>query len=116
VAQRHRSLTPVAPALLVLGNLTIDVDGHRASMGGTPIDLGRKEFALLVLLAKQPGRVVTHGAILDQVWGTQDLRKTDTLRVHVTQLRRKLGTGAGAPQILTEAGVGYRIVVPADSE
>ena len=69
--------------------------------------------AVLGLLARNAGRVLTHRAILDQVWGPQ--QSLDTLRTHVTLLRRKLGTGPGVPQIETAPGVGYRLLAPDDA-
>ena len=79
---------------------------------GSSCELTRKELALLGLLARNAGRVLTHRAILDQVWGPE--QSLDTLRTHVTQLRRKLGTDPRTPQIVTEPGVGYRLLAPDD--
>jgi two-component system KDP operon response regulator KdpE len=76
------------------------------------LDLTPKEFALLTLLARNAGKVLTHNTVLDQVWGPSQSR--DTLRTHVQQLRRKLGDGPGHPRLLTEPGIGYRLVRPDD--
>jgi two-component system KDP operon response regulator KdpE len=78
-------------------------------VAGAPVKFTRREFDLLELLVRHDGRAVTHGTILERVSGTSDLRRTHTLRVHVTQLRKKL-QAPGAPQIVAEAGVGYRLV------
>jgi two-component system KDP operon response regulator KdpE len=110
VAHRHAQLVDDDDRALTLGALDIDASTHTAHLGGADLRLARREFALLHLLVRNAGRVVTHGAILEEVWSTNDLRRTDTLRVHVTQLRRKLAAHAGAPKILAEPGVGYRIV------
>jgi len=67
---------------------------------------------VLGLLARNAGRVLTHRAILDQVWGPD--QSLDTLRTHITLLRRKLGTDPQTPQIVTAPGVGYRLLAPDD--
>ncbi len=99
-----------------VGDLRIDVAGHQAEAGGVPLRLTRKEFALLALLARTHGRVMTHRALLAAVWGTDAAARTDTLRVHVTQLRKKLGTGPQRPRLVSDPGVGYRLVVPEDDD
>ena len=66
--------------------------------------------ALLLLLARNAGKVLTHRTILDQVWGPA--QAMDTLRTHVSLLRRKLGEGPGVPRLVTEPGVGYRLLQP----
>jgi two-component system KDP operon response regulator KdpE len=110
VASRHAELISDERTLSI-GALTIDAASHLATLAEEPLKLTPREFELLHLLARHAGRVVTHGAILERVWGTSDARRTDTLRVHVNQVRKKLaGTGDGTPQILTEPGIGYRLV------
>ena len=115
VALRHRRAltpsTPGAPEVIVVGTLIIDVDAHVATLDGVEL-LTRKELAVLGLLARNAGRVLTHRAILDQVWGPE--QSLDTLRTHVTLLRRKLGTDPRTPQIVTAPGVGYRLLAPDD--
>jgi two-component system KDP operon response regulator KdpE len=115
VALRHRRALAsiVDDAVIELGSLQLDLTGHAARIDGNDLDLTPKEFKLLTLLARNAGKVLTHRTILDAVWGpTQAL---DTLRTHVSQLRRKLGAGEHAPQLLTEAGVGYRLLPPEGS-
>ena len=114
VALRHRrALSAVVDdAVIDIGDLQIDPSAHVASLDGAEIDLTPKEFALLSLLALNAGKVLSHRTILDLVWSsTQAL---DTLRGHVSQLRKKIGHGPGVPRIVTEAGVGYRILEPGD--
>jgi two-component system KDP operon response regulator KdpE len=113
VALRHRRAVAGAldPAAVRVGDLEIDSGAHVATVGGDPLELARKEFALLALLARNHGRVLTHEALLSQVWGTTDLSRTERLRVQITQLRRKLGEGPQRPRIVSEAGVGYRLVL-----
>jgi two-component system, OmpR family, KDP operon response regulator KdpE len=114
VAMRHRrALAPlVETELLTIGALQIDIAGHEARIGGDPLDLTPKEFALLTLLARNAGKVLTHRAILDQVWSLD--QALDTLRTHVSQLRRKLGDGVDTPRLVTEPAIGYRMLAPAD--
>ena len=116
VALRHRrALAPTdgrTPEVIVVGNLLIDPDAHVALLRGVELRLTRKELAVLGLLAQNAGRVLTHRVILDQVWGPD--QTLDTLRTHVTLLRRKLGTEPGTPQIVTAPGVGYRLLEPED--
>jgi two-component system KDP operon response regulator KdpE len=114
VALRHgRTLAAVAdPDVVRVGDLVVDVAAHEASVAGVPMTLTRKEFALLSVLSRNSGRVLTHGALFTHVWGSDGPARADSLRVHVTQLRKKLGDGPDRPTLLTEPGVGYRLVAP----
>ena len=100
---------------LVLGDLEIDIDAHIVTVAGTPTLLTRKEFGLLELFARNPGRMMSHAKILAQVWGP-DAGTTESLRVHVTNLRKKLGTGPHRPVLRTESGVGYRLEAPPEEQ
>jgi two-component system KDP operon response regulator KdpE len=112
VAMRHRRALAavVGDEELRCGALQIDVAAHAAAVGGAPLELTPKEFALLTLLVRNAGKVLTHKTILERVWGPN--QALDTLRTHVSQLRRKLGEGPDAPHLVTEPGVGYRLVAP----
>jgi two-component system KDP operon response regulator KdpE len=115
VALRHRSRGETddgTSARYVVGDLVLDVAHHRVELDGEPIPLTPKEFGILALLAKHPARVLTHGAILQQVWGPEYGRETQYLRVYVSQLRKKLGDDPARPRLVTEPGVGYRLVDP----
>jgi two-component system KDP operon response regulator KdpE len=114
VALRHRARQAGEPeaAQLVVGDLVVDVARHRVEVAGEVVSLTPKEFGLLALLARHPARVLTHGAILQQVWGPSDGRETQYLRVYVSQLRKKLRDDPEAPRLVTEPGVGYRLVDP----
>ena len=85
--------------LIQVGLLRIDLAAHQAMVVGESLDLTPKEFALLTLLARNPGRVLTHQRILDQVWGPD--QSLDTLRTHVSQLRRSSATAPLTPKIVT---------------
>jgi len=92
------------------GNLTIDYADMRVSCAGAVVKLTRKEFALLVHLVKNSGRVATRQQLLDQVWGYSYFGDTRTLDVHIRRLRQKLGDCGGC--IETVVGIGYRYVGP----
>jgi two-component system KDP operon response regulator KdpE len=112
VALRHRggAASQDAPAVLTVGDLSVDLARHRVEVGGRHVALTPKEFAFLALLARHPARVLTHGAILHEVWGPGYGRETQYLRVYASQLRKKLGEDPAHPRIVTEPGVGYRLV------
>ena len=117
VAQRHRRAmgAVVDDAVLTVGELRVDVPRHEVTLAGEPIDLTPKEFDLLVLLARHPGSVITHRVLLEQVWGPDASSETQYLRVYARALRKKLGDDARHERLVTEPGVGYRLVDP-DSE
>lgn len=110
--RHHRDVPDLDDRPIAVGSLLLDQAAHEAHLAGQPLDTTRKEFALLVLLGRNSGRVLTHRTILTTVWGAD--QPLDTLRTHVSNLRRKLGTGDGAPRIVTAPGVGYRLLAPGD--
>ncbi len=94
---------------IAFADLTIDVPAHNVSLKGKAVRLTPKEFDLLVLLARHPGRVLTHRQILAKVWGPAHVEDLPYLRVFVGQLRQKIEANPAEPQlIVTEPGVGYR--------
>lgn len=93
--------------------LQIDLGAHQVSRDGEPLRLTPKEFDLLVALASNAGRVMTHRKLLDQVWGPAHVDDVPYLRVFIGQLRQKLELDPARPAlILTEPGVGYRWADP----
>ncbi len=90
------------------GGIEIDLARHEVRRDGAPIALTRREFALLALLARHPGRVMTHRQMLTTLWGPAHAEDIAYLRVSVWQLRRKLGAGA-ARLLVNEPGIGYRL-------
>jgi len=113
VALRHRrtSAAVAADGVIALGDLVIDVGAHAVAAGGAPLELRPKEFELLLLLARNAGRVMTHGALATRLWGGPAVHHTESLRWHVMHLRKRLGEGAERPRLVTEPGVGYRLIV-----
>lgn len=92
-----------------IGALRVDPGAHRAFLDGAELDLRPKEFALLLALVQEAGRVVTRDRLLDEVWDLHWQSSTKTLDMHVHALRRKLGPRAdGETWISTVRSVGYR--------
>ena len=92
------------------GDFVIDPDAHTITVQGKPIHLTPKEFELLLHLARNSGKVMTHRALLTSVWGGQSAHQPEYLRVFVGQLRKKLESHTGRQYIQTEPWVGYRFV------
>ncbi|MCX4723342.1 response regulator transcription factor [Streptomyces sp. NPDC090052] len=101
---------PVPAAALRVGSVEIQLPTRRVSVEGSEIQLTRKEFDLLALLAQRPGVVFRREQIISEVWQTSWEGTGRTLEVHVASLRSKLHLPA---LIETVRGVGYRLVVPA---
>jgi two-component system, OmpR family, response regulator RegX3 len=94
---------------LEVGPLRVDPDRRSASLQGEELDLTRKEFELLELLAREAGTVLTRERLIDEVWDTNWFGSTKTLDVHVSTLRRKLGDDSQNPRLIhTVRGVGFR--------
>lgn len=98
-----------SPATIRFGPLQIDTNAHTATFASTPLRLRRLEYALLVHLARHPGRVYTKDELLVELWGYQADGRTRTVDTHACRLRGAL-TAAGACGWLTAVrGVGYRL-------
>jgi two-component system KDP operon response regulator KdpE len=95
--------------VLTVGDVTIDVDERRVVVAKKDVKLTPKEFDVLKYLVSNAGKVVTHRALLQAVWGWQSTDQTEYLRVFINQLRRKIEPNLDHPRyILTEPWVGYR--------
>ncbi|MDQ4098804.1 MAG: response regulator transcription factor [Actinomycetota bacterium] len=114
VALRHRSdrQSPDPSPVLRVGEIEIDIPRHQVTIRGVEVELTPKEFAFLAALARHPGRVLTHRTLLREVWGPDYGAETQYLRVYASHLRRKLDDDPSRPYLLTEPGVGYRLVDP----
>lgn len=109
---RRASGAPTTPPVICAGDLEIDLAQRRVTRGGEEIDLTRTEFDILAYLAQNADRVVTSKMILEHVWGPEYGEDTQTLRVHVSHLRKKIEPHPSVPRyILTEPGVGFRFCV-----
>jgi DNA-binding response OmpR family regulator len=96
---------------LRVGELQLDSARHQAWRGGLPLRLTPKEFGVLEYLMRRPGEVVPAGELLRQVWDEHADRYTETVRVTVGTLRRKLNGNRGPSVIETVPGRGYRLKV-----
>jgi two-component system KDP operon response regulator KdpE len=111
VALRHAQPEPDQP-IFTTGDLQIDLTRRLVTVRGEPVKLTPTEYALLRLMVQHAGRVLTHRQILKEVWGPAYIGESHYLRVYFSQLRQKLEENPALPKyILTEPGVGYRLVV-----
>jgi two-component system KDP operon response regulator KdpE len=95
--------------VLAADGLELDLMAHEVRRDGAPVHLTPIEFELLRTLMRNRRRLMTHRALLTEVWGRAYASDTQTLRVHVANLRRKIEPDPGAPRyITTDPGVGYR--------
>jgi two-component system, OmpR family, KDP operon response regulator KdpE len=91
------------------GNLTIDFAARQVKKGEELVHLTATEYSLLLLLAQNEGRVLTHKHILKMIWGPSSVEQSQYLRVFVGQLRKKIEDNPNQPQLIqTESGIGYR--------
>src|SRR5437899_3102030 len=109
---RRARLEPDQPRLVRAGRLEVDLERHEVRCGESKVQLRPKEFDLLALLARHPGRVFQRSELLDLVWGYDFPGYTRTVDVHVQQLREKLAHGGVTdPSIQTVWGVGYKLEI-----
>jgi two-component system KDP operon response regulator KdpE len=94
------------------GPLSVDLVNRYVFLRGAEVHLSPKEYSLLRYLVNQAGKVVTHHQLLKEVWGPANVEDVQYLRVLMKQLRRKIEPESPIPRLLvTEAGVGYRLLV-----
>ena len=96
-------------AVIEIGGLEVDLAAHVVRRDGEEAHLTPTEFELLRVLVRNRGRLLTHRALLTEVWGPPWAEDTATLRTHIANLRRKIEPAGGAGLIRTDPGVGYRI-------
>ncbi len=105
IRARLRSTDQVRSDVIAIGSLSIDLAGHTAMVDGRSIDLSSREFALLEVLARHAGSVLSQTQLLDQVWGYDFDGSSNVVEVYVSHLRRKIG----AERIKTVRGAGYKL-------
>lgn len=113
LARRSRPAGPDDDArerVLVVGRLRVDTVRHEVRCGTTLVDLTPGEFALVELLAAEPGRAFTRDQLMRDLYGTDRYVSRRTVDMHVMNLRRKLAAAGDAPQVVTVYGVGYKLV------
>lgn len=116
VAERHlrERSADAASSVVAIGDLSIDLAAHRVARAGVEARLTPIEYKLLAALAQHPGKVVTHRQLLREVWGAAHIESPQYLRIYMRALRRKIEAEPARPKVLlTEIGVGYRLVSPA---
>jgi len=102
------------PSRVEVGDLVIDAAARTAELGGEPLELSRKEFDLLLYLARRCGSVVTKQELLAEIWEQPYGGVEKTVDTHLSWLRSKLGESASAPRFLhTVRGVGIKMLSPA---
>lgn len=105
------SIESVEQTRFELGDLVLDLVLKQVTKAGEPVKLTKTEYNILKLLAKNMGKVLTHKQILKEVWGGNYIEHHHYVRIHVAQLRHKVEDNPAQPRfILTENGVGYRLV------
>jgi len=110
VALRHAQDTQSSPTVFEFGALHIDCALRRVQVQGNTVHLTPTEYKLLLLLAQNAGKVLTHRQILKDVWGPNHVSQPHYVRVHMAELRKKVELDPARPKLLiTEPGVGYRL-------
>ncbi len=108
-----RRAGPPGGPVLEIGELAVDLEKRLVTVQGRAVQLMPHEFGLLRLLAQNEGKLLTHPTILREVWGPAYGDESHYLHVYVSQLRRKIEPDPARPRyVLTEPGVGYRLVNP----
>jgi len=109
-AHLRRAPERAGDAAVQVGDFLVDPGAHSVTVSGRPVHLTPKEFDLLLLFARNAGKVLTHRSLLTAVWGAQSAQQPEYLRVFVGQLRKKLQGDAEKEYIQTEPWVGYRFL------
>jgi two-component system, OmpR family, KDP operon response regulator KdpE len=110
VGLRHHNLEEATP-VFQSDNLEVDLNQRSVRVKGEPVKLTATEYALLAILVRNHGRVVSQSHLLKDVWGANAEDQTHYLRIYIGQLRKKLEADPSSPKhIFTEPGVGYRII------
>ena len=111
-----RRAAPSAERLIKIGDLVIDLEKRTVTMDERPVALTPIEYDLLRVLAQNEGKLLTHPTLLREVWGPAFQEESNYLHVHLSHLRRKIEPDPARPRyLLNQAGVGYRIVDPAEA-
>lgn len=93
------------------GLLRIDFARRQVQVRGQEVDLTETEYALLRILARHAGKVITHRQFLEEVWGPGQSEQAQYVRVYLSHIRRKLKEAGLEESIRTESGIGYRLIV-----
>lgn len=111
-ALRHRLLKEADAPVVQFGDVEIDLSNRAVRQAGEEVHLAPKEFAFLAELAKRPGKIVTHAALLRTIWGAGHESDVEYLRVAARNVRKKIEADPTRPSaIRNEPGIGYRLLV-----
>jgi two-component system, OmpR family, KDP operon response regulator KdpE len=112
-AMRRYVRVSTGEPVIKIGPLSIDLAARIVTIDGERVMLTPKEYRLLQLLAQHPGNVITHQFLLKEIWGSPHMQDTHYLRIFMRKLRQKIEADPTQPRILlTELGIGYRLVAP----
>ena len=110
VLRRSRAAAPEPEPVLSAGGVRMDVERHEVRVDGEVVAMPLREFELLELFLRHPGRVLTRSQILERLWGPDYEGDTKTLDVHVKRLRGRIEADASKPVLITTVrGLGYRL-------
>jgi DNA-binding response OmpR family regulator len=113
VLRRARTTQAELPTVITVGELTINPRQRRAELRGQALQLTRREFDVLAYLAERVGQVISRRELMNEVWNQARIGEEQTIDVHISWLRRKLGETAAQPRFLhTVRGVGVMMVDP----
>jgi DNA-binding response OmpR family regulator len=98
--------------VLSVADLTLDPASHRVTRGGAPIGLTPKEYAILEVLMRSPGEIVSRTRLVEHVWDEASEVIDNLVDAHVSHLRKKIDRGGSVPLIHTVRGFGYRLGPP----
>jgi two-component system KDP operon response regulator KdpE len=116
-AATRRAAPDDEAALIVTADFTIDLVEKRVVRGDREIHLTPTEWAIVQMLARHPGRLVSQARLLESIWGPANAKQTNYLRVYLAGLRRKLEPQRGTPRyFITEPGMGYRFEIAASAD
>lgn len=102
-------LEMIVPPVLEVGDFRVELETRKVVVSGQVVHLTPKEYDLLIYLISHPGIVLTHRTLLAAIWGNESMEQTDSLRVFVGQLRKKVEPEPGLPRYIhTERWIGYR--------
>ncbi len=107
----RRAHVPEGPSVVRFGDVEMDLSARLVRRSGQEVHLTAKEYAMLSLLVRHRGKVITHRQILHDLWGPGAEQKSHYLRTYMIRLRQKLEADPGEPRfLLTESGIGYRLL------
>jgi DNA-binding response OmpR family regulator len=107
----RQTAAPSAPAMLTVGDMTVDPAAHTVTVAGEAVDLTAREFALLHTMALEAGRVIPVDDLITRVWGAEFMGEPQVVYVHIRWLREKIEEDPNKPQrIVNVRGVGYKLV------